>query len=121
MAKISNKNSDAVSNRLNFLKAEKARLSNQLSSINNEINTLSTLTEEERNRYISLDISLYPEIPTRIKTIFNKYASEKKMKTITAKNIYDMGKDTVSKIYGIGYWSIIDLTLFFESKGLNWQ
>ncbi|MCR5145878.1 MAG: hypothetical protein K6B70_00800 [Clostridia bacterium] len=113
---------DAVSNRLKELLSQRDKLFKEVDKLNGEINRLSSLSEEEKGTYIDLDISLYPEIPTRIKNIFNNYGKEHHWpKPITARFIFNKGKEKIGSIHGIGYWSIVDLDNFFTDKGLSWK
>lgn len=122
------KNVSAVENQLSVLKAEKNALIAQQSLISAKllkttrtINRYENLSEEEKDKCLTIDFAYYPEIPTRIKTIFINYARNNNIPRLTALDVFKLGKKEVSKINGIGKWSIIDLENFFNSKGLEWK
>ena len=122
------KHVSAVENQLSVLKAEKNALlteqsliSVKLLKITRTINRYEKLSEEEKDKCLTIDFAYYPEIPTRIKTIFINYAKNNNIPRLTALDVFELGKEKVSKINGIGKWSIIDLENFFESKGHEWK
>jgi len=118
----------AVENQLSVLKAEKNALIAQQSLISAKllkttrtISRYENLSEEEKENCLTIDIAYYPEIPTRIKTIFSKYAEENNLPRLTALDVFNLGKEKVSGIHGIGKWYLIRLEDFFETKGLKWE
>ena len=103
------KHISAVENQLSVLKAEKNALIAQQSLISAKllkttrtISRYENLSEEEKENCLTIDIANYPEIPTRIKTNFSKYAEENNLPWLTVLDVFNLGKEKVSGIHGIG-------------------
>lgn len=119
----------AVNLFINDLKHQKTELmrhqnelGQQIVNLNQKISKLENLSEDDKKTFLDINIKFFPEIPTKIKTLLTNYAkTHLHQNSITAEEVFKLGKRKVQSIYGIGKWSIIDLDIFFERKGYNWK
>ena len=117
-----NSTNNAVSNRLKELKIEEKDLLLRLGKCNYEFDKLSKLSEDDRYYYLDLDINLYPDISSRVKTILCNYGKRHNWPTpITPRFIYNRNKSEIAAIRGIGLWSIAELDGFFMLRDLSWD
>ena len=119
----------AVNLYINDLKHQKMELmrhqnelGQQIVNLNQKISKLENLSEDDKKTFLDINIKFFPEIPTKIKTLLTNYAkTHLHQNSITAEEVFKLGKRNVQSIYGIGKWFIIDLDIFFELKGYDWK
>lgn len=106
---------------LDLLRHRMIELQRQLAEVQKTIDLLEPLPQEEKIRYLNIDIRCFPDIPVPTKHSLLRYAKLHHLDTMTASAIYIMGRNKVKRLSEIEEQDIKDLDLFFKSHGYTWH